>query len=375
MSTIHSRFVAPPTKYDRLEVAGIEMGPQELLDQLDRGRTLPASWYTDPGLLARERASIFGREWQYVGDMSRLPSDGSFFTDAVASVPVVIVRHEAGVAGFVNICPHRGFQVAEGDGCRHTLQCGYHGWTFGLDGRLKAAPRSDRERDFPHEQIGLREVRVEAWGPLLFVNLDLEAAPLADTVGGAADLMRARGFDPGALPFRARREWEIKANWKLTLDNNTECYHCATVHPGFRSAYHVDRDNYRVEAFAKSFSHLSPPKAVSGPDAPDFHLYYLWPNFMLSARGSEYFYTYRYVPVDAGTTLQVNDYFFPESFREAELEQAIADIGQIMREDWRVFEGVQRNLESGAFGQGQLLRDEEWLLRHFQRMVVEAVAG
>jgi phenylpropionate dioxygenase-like ring-hydroxylating dioxygenase large terminal subunit len=363
------------TKADRLLVGGVEVDRAALLRQLDSGRTLPAEWYTDPDLLAREQRSIFAREWQYVGAASRLAQVGSFFTDVVAGVPIVVVRREDAIAAFVNVCPHRGFRVAEGEGFRSTLQCGYHGWTFGLDGRLKGAPRSDRERDFPREEIGLREVRLEAWGPLLFVNLDPDAAGLSETLGGVTDLVRERGFDLSAHPFRARRQWEIRSNWKVALDNNTECYHCATVHPGLRSEYHVDRDNYHVDAFTKSFAHLSPPKRADGPDAADFHLYYLWPNFMISARGADHFYTYRYVPVTAGTTLQVNDYFFPASYTDADLEEAIADIGQIMREDWRVFEGVQEGLASGVFGQGQLLRDEEWLLRQFQRLVVEAVAA
>jgi choline monooxygenase len=211
----------------------------------------------------------------------------------------------------------------------------------------------------------------------MFVNPDSEASSLATALGGLPALVDERGFDLHRHPLRATRESEIKCNWKLTLDNNTECYHCAIVHPGFRSEYHVDRDNYRITAFERSFSHISPPKADHHQRAEwdDFHLNYLFPNFMLSARGNEYFYTYSYRPVDPQTTVQHNDYFFPESYSDAQVEEAIEGISQIMREDWAVFERVQVGLRSGMVAHGRLLEDEERLLRHFQRLCHEAVTA
>jgi choline monooxygenase len=346
-------------------------------EAIERGLTLPADWYTDPEVLAREEVGIFGREWQYVGHASRLDKPGAYLTVQLGRVPVVVLRDADGeLAGYVNVCPHRGHAVALDSGCRGSLQCRYHGWTFGLDGRLRGAPRSDREPGFDAGAIHLRRVQVDAWGPLVFVNPDLQAPSLADTLGGVLDVARERGFDPALHPLRATREWPIRCNWKVMLDNNTECYHCATVHPGFRSEYHVDREHYRVTAFEKSFAHVAPPRRPGdGERDEDFHLYYLWPTFMASGRGRDYFYTYTYVPVDANTTLQRNDYFFPESCSDAEVEHAVEQIACLMREDWDVFERVQIGMRSGLVPNGRLLHDEERLLRHVQRLCFDAVSA
>src|SRR5690242_1450502 len=109
-------------------------------------RTLPYSWYSDPEILRREQEHIFRSSWQYVGHSGQLPQPGSFFATAAGTTPVVVTRdRDDELRAFVNVCRHRGFTVAEGEGCRETLQCPYHAWTYGLDGRLRAAPRSEEE--------------------------------------------------------------------------------------------------------------------------------------------------------------------------------------------------------------------------------------
>src|ERR1044072_5470743 len=100
-------------------------------------KTLPWSWYTDPAVLQLERERIFRRSWQYVGDSGDIPEPASFFSTSGGGVPVVVVRdHEDEVRAFLNVCRHRGSIVCEGSGTRETLQCPYHAWTYGLDGRL-----------------------------------------------------------------------------------------------------------------------------------------------------------------------------------------------------------------------------------------------
>ena len=105
-------------------------------------------------------------------------------------VPVVVTRSRCGeLNAFVNVCRHRGHPVAAGSGRRETLQCAYHAWTYGLDGSLNAAPRSDREPGFERGELGLRRIKVDTWGPFVFVNPDPEAAPLADTLRDLPELV------------------------------------------------------------------------------------------------------------------------------------------------------------------------------------------
>jgi choline monooxygenase len=160
-------------------------------------QTLPYAWYTDPEILKRERERIFRPAWQYIGHTGQLAQPG-YFAAEVGRTPVVVTRDRDGIVrGFVNVCRHRGFALAEGEGSRETLQCPYHAWTYGLDGSLRSAPRSEREESFDPCGLGLRPVLVDTWGPFVFVNADLDAAPLAEALGALPELI-----DPGTLFFR-----------------------------------------------------------------------------------------------------------------------------------------------------------------------------
>ena len=344
--------------------------------QLAQGESVPLSWYRDPAVYEQEQRSVFGHAWQYLGPAGRLPEPNSYFTTSMGRVPVVVVRDaEDEIRAFANVCPHRGHEVAAGDGCRRTLQCRYHGWTYNLDGSLRNAPRTKDEPTFDAAGIRLREFAVATWGPLIFANPDpAPAVGFDEATSGLRAAAAARGFDPNLYPHRAQRNWTIDCNWKVTLDNNTECYHCATVHPTFASDYYVDNDHYLVQSFDQAFTHESAMRRTDNTSsAPDFHLYYLWPNFMLSARRTDYFYTYHYRPDGPTRTVQVNDYFFPADWTDAAVDQTIEDIAIIMREDWAAFESVQRGIDSEVFAHGLVLPREEELLCHFQTMYARAL--
>ncbi|MGH3049961.1 MAG: aromatic ring-hydroxylating oxygenase subunit alpha, partial [Gaiellaceae bacterium] len=195
-------------------------------------RTLPYGWYSDPEILRREQERIFRSAWQYAGHTGQLPDGGSgFFTAQAGRVPVVVTRARDGVLrAFVNVCRHRAFPVADGAGSRETLQCPYHAWTYGLDGRLRAAPRAEEEPDFPREELGLVPVAVDTWGPFVFVNActaleDTVPEPLADALGSMPAQVAELGLDVDALVHHHRWETELDANWKIVCENFLECYH------------------------------------------------------------------------------------------------------------------------------------------------------
>src|SRR6185295_5505723 len=140
-----------------------------ILSTLEEGYTLPASWYTDRTIAELERERILSHSWQYAGPAELVAEPGSFLATRVAHAPVVIVRDEEGeLRGFVNVCRHRAHLVASGNGKRKALQCPYHAWTYGLDGCLRSAPRSDREEGFRKEDYPLLPARLETWGPFVF---------------------------------------------------------------------------------------------------------------------------------------------------------------------------------------------------------------
>ena len=121
-----------------------------------------------------------------------------------ATCPSAVVRGSDGVLrGLVNVCRHRGHLVVEGTGCRETLQCPYHAWTYDLDGSLRRAPRAEREPGFDPTGLSLARVSVDTWGPFVFVNPDPDAAPLT---GRARPPARDR-----------RREWPRRRRDPLPL--------------------------------------------------------------------------------------------------------------------------------------------------------------
>src|SRR6266404_7329796 len=141
--------------------------------------TLPARFYFDPEVFHRERESIFCRTWQVVGHSDQLANPGDYITTEIAGEPLLLVRNaNRELRGFYNVCRHRAGPPATGCGSRKVFRCGYHGWTYGLDGRLLNAPEFEGVEDFRASDFGLVPVRAEEWGAWVFVNLDKNAEPL-----------------------------------------------------------------------------------------------------------------------------------------------------------------------------------------------------
>ncbi len=227
-------------------MSGDAVNHAKLLQAVERGKSLPPSWYTDPAITAQEVQRIFRRTWQYIGPLCELGNQGDYITGLAGDVPVVVLRNESGLAGFVNVCRHRRHLVMKGRGNARAMQCAYHAWTYDLSGCLKGAPRSEGEPDFRIENYPLLPIRVEALGPFVFVNLNPDARSMADTFTGLLDVIADSGIDLATLQLHSREEWTAGANWKTMLENYLECYHCAVAHPGFSAAIDVKPENYRL---------------------------------------------------------------------------------------------------------------------------------
>jgi choline monooxygenase len=342
-------------------------------------RTLPWAWYADPAVLRREGRRIFGRAWQYAGHTGQVAEPG-FFTGSAGQIPVVVTRAGDGaLRAFLNVCRHRGHVVAIGAGRRETLQCPYHAWTYGLDGNLRAAPRSDREPGFETDELGLVQIQVDTWGPFVFVNPDPDAAPLADALGDMPARL-AEILDVDALEFRFRAEFELEANWKIACENFLECYHCAVAHPGFTAAVDVSPEAYRLEASGLVSSQFGPLRRngdsfLTGGEVPRSQFHFLWPNFGINVfPGQPNLSCGSMLPLGPERTARVLDYFFAPDVDQAWVDELIAFDDQIGREDTALVEGVQRGVRSGVLAEGRLLSESEQLVAHFQRLCAEALA-
>ena len=360
-------------------------GNGDISAALDRGGTLPYAWYGDPEILAAELRLLYERSWQYVGRTDEVAEPGDSFTCRVGNVPIVVVRDDEGaLRAHVNVCRHRGAEVVCGPARRTTLQCHYHAWTYDLDGSLRAAPRSERERGFDASELGLLPARVETWGPFVFVNADSAADPLAATLGPIPRLIREAGLDVDALTFHSRAEYELEANWKIAVENYLECYHCAVAHPSFSDVLDVGPDSYRLEANATFASHYAPVRErrrdAAAYDAEgevsegQFHL--VWPNMKVNVMpGRPNISIGPLIPLGPERTAGFLDYFFAPDADPAWLEDYLELDSRVGAEDRVLVESVQRGMRSGAVESGRLLTSSEHLIGAFQRWVLEGLEG
>lgn len=371
----------------RLSNSGDCMSIQDpsLAEALRSGRTLPASWYTDPKLLEQEKKRIFAASWNYVGLAEEVAKAGDFLTCRIGDVPVVIVRDEVNtLRAYANVCGHRGSElVLEKKGNHRTLQCHYHAWTWDLDGTLRAAPRSQEQPGFNKADFPLTPLAVETFGPFLFVNPSPAPRSLAVTLGQLPAIIRSAGAKLHALRFRERREYAVKANWKVVVENYLECYHCPVAHPGFSEL--IDLDKYEVVPHEFFSVQRGPPKAstlekrkesLETVECLEGVYAYLWPNFMLNIYpGTGNASTNLILPIDEHQCLAVYEFFFSERMPEEEQRRMVAFIDQVQQEDIVLVESVQRGLRSGFYKQGQLILSRENGIQHFQKLVYSALTG
>ena len=338
--------------------------------------TLPFSWYSDPEILRSEEERILRRAWQYAGNTAQLGDGAGYFAARAGRTPIVVTRDGDGVIrAFLNVCRHRGSVIAEGESTRETLQCPYHAWTYGLDGRLRAAPRSDEEPDFPRDELGLAPVAVDTWGPFVFVNVSSDPEPLADALGSMPVQVAELGLDVDSLVFHSRWEADIEANWKIVCENFLECYHCSVAHPGFSALVDVAPDSYRLMTEGKLSTQHGQLRTVTETDeVPRAQFHFLWPNLGVNIfPGQPNVSIGPMVPLAPDRTHRFLDYFFGPDVETAWIDELLEFDDQIGREDRKLVEDVQRGIGSGALERGVLMGRSEQLIGHFQALTAAAL--
>ncbi|MDQ4018399.1 MAG: aromatic ring-hydroxylating dioxygenase subunit alpha [Actinomycetota bacterium] len=359
-----------------------ELAAESVAAALERGETLPWTWYTDPAVAAFERERIFGRAWQYAGWTGEVARPGDFATTRAGELPVVLVRGADGeLRAFLNVCRHRGSLVCEGSGNAKSLRCLYHAWTYDLDGSLRAAPRSDREPGFDRDELGLRRLALDAWGPFVFVNPDLNAPPLAEALGNLPAAVAAAGVDVGALRFHGRSWSSFEANWKICCENFLECYHCAVAHPGFSAVIDVDPDAYGLEVTGELHStQIGPvrddPRSSFRLDGevPRGQFHFVWPNTTMNVSpGRPNFSIGPMLPEGPEKTTRWLDLFFAPDADEEWIAEFLAWEMHVGAEDKVLVERVQKGVRAGV-GAGRLLPESERLVAHFQRLTLRALS-
>jgi Rieske 2Fe-2S family protein len=332
--------------------------------------TLPAWCYTAPEFYAREVERIFIPGWHFVGRADEVPEPGSYLAVDTVPGPILVLRDADGrVGAFANTCRHRGAELCPADGpeagnAGRVLRCPYHHWTYGLDGRLRAAPHLAQ---VPPD-VALYGAGVAVWGGFTFVSLHPDQTPpLTEQLG--TSVAATANYPLADLRRGARLTYEVAANWKIIVENYNECYHCGPVHPelcelvpAFRRGGGAglewdDGIPHRDGAWTFTSSGTSARAPFPGLSAEERVRHkgaLVYPNLLLSL-SADHVAAFTLLPRAPGRTTVVCDFLFaPEAIDAPGFDptDAVDFWDLVNRQDWAICESVQRGMSSRFYSQG-----------------------
>lgn len=359
---------------------------------LAEAMTLPQGCYTDPAWFQREMEAIHFDMWMCAGRAKQIPNPGSYFVRRFGNASIIILRDDqGGVRAFHNVCRHRGTLLCRDDAGKFPgrIQCQYHAWTYKLDGTLANAPHMERVEGFREADYPLNSVAIAVWDGHIFINLSANPLPLAEHLAGLDEKFRPWRMEE--LEMVERRVYQLKANWKLIIQNYSECLHCPIVHPLLQKLSHymsgdneppqptylggrMDlRDGVKSLTMDGTTARCSLP-GLSGDDQRRVYYYCLLPNFFLNLH-PDYMLTFTLWPRAADQTEVICEWHFhPGEIRKPNFNpwDAIEFWDITNRQDWGLSDLAQQGISSKGYRPGPYSNREE-LLFALDRFVLERV--
>ena len=355
--------------------------------------TMASRYYIDPEVYEQEKEKIFGRSWFFVGHESKIAKPGDYLAVDFADEGIFLVRGRDGVVrGFYNVCQHRAHRLVEGAGnVKVTLTCPYHAWAYDFEGALRTARGCQNVDGFDKGEFGLKTVRVEIMLGLMFVNLDKDAPAFAEQYAGLEEDILRWMPRAGQLSFAARKNYELKANWKVVIDNFQECYHCEPAHPAFVDMVKIE--TYRNKTPATYWSTQTSDKPQSNvssayafePGDVDFGYagYFVWPNLTIWLMpGEPNLMTLQMLPDGPKSCVEHLEWHSLDGALSEQGKSAVDYIDEVLQpEDIALCESVQLGLKSRGYDRGRFIVDKErthiseHALHHFHTLVMAHLEG
>ncbi len=328
---------------------------------------IPSGRYTDPEFLALERAHVWKRSWLYAGHMDELPKVGSFLFTRKTGSPIVIVRDKNDtVRAFYNTCRHRGGPlVKEPAGCVSGFVCGYHGWTYALDGTLV---NLRDKRDFvglDPAQRALVPVRCERFYNWIFINEDPQAQPLTEHFAPFTQYFEQ--FQPSTWRFVMQEGFDVKCNIKVLMDAFLEVYHLKSIHTNTVDRF-LDHRGTTIALYRNGHSLMvTPNRRPDWTDPGTRGMPRVATASVISARNnpSFNFFPNLVTPVDptgapfllfwptSDTTMRIECHWFAPDWgggpRSPQWDVRIENFDRILAEDLQFAESIQQSLQSPGF--------------------------
>jgi Rieske 2Fe-2S family protein len=361
--------------------------------QAEQARTLPAQYYNDPALFQREMRAVHYDMWLHAGRTEQLPETGSYFVVQFAGVNVVVLRNEQGeVTAFHNTCRHRGTLLCKEHEGRlpGRIRCAYHAWTYALDGKLISAPNMEKVQGFDRADYPLNTVATAVWDGHVFINLSANPQPFTDYLAGLDAKFTPWGMEQ--LKRVERKVYHLQANWKLVIQNYSECMHCPIAHPLLNKySHYMSGDNeppqptylggrMDLREGVKTLSistqqEFSPLPGLSAEQQRQVYYYALLPNLLLNLH-PDYMMTFQLWPFAVDRTDVICDwYFHPDAIAKPDFDPsgAIEFWDVTNRQDWELSDLAQAGISTRGYQPGPYSNREE-LLMGLDKFVLERLA-
>jgi Rieske 2Fe-2S family protein len=368
--------------------------------------TLAGRDYASAAVWDEERERIWFGGWIGIGREAEIAEPGDFIVRDLAGESIIVTRNRDGrIRGFYNVCAHRGTKLLDETGvgeCGHVskaFKCPYHAWAYDLDGRLVGTPNVDEDEGFERSAYPLHDIGAEAYAGFLFVNLaepDARRPLLEQLREGTESITNFERYRMDELRVGRRIVYEVKANWKIVVENYNECLHCPTIHPELVQVVPLyrfgevwdeetrDDGNWMIEgatSFTKTGRSTLPPFPDLLPD--DYRMYYgtfQFPNVMLNLHPDAAMVYYALPNGPAHTTV-VSEYLFrPETIASPDFapEPVVELWDLISKQDWEVCERAQTGVSSRAYRTGVYPRKDRFLFdfnEHYRREMGRPTLG
>ncbi|KAF7544089.1 hypothetical protein G7Z17_g10227 [Cylindrodendrum hubeiense] len=300
---------------------------------------LPATWYTSPEMYELERRAIFSKKWLLTTHKLRLPESGDWLRYEVAGFEFVVCKDRTGsINAFHNVCRHRAFPiVTEEKGHNSVLSCKYHGWSYGLNGKLAKAPGYQDLEGFDKAQNSLLPIHVHVDGNgFIWVNMDGGVKPeiaWSDDFNGLNQQKRFAAYDFDDYDFDHTWEMEGEYDWKILADNHNECY------------------QYKTSQSTPMMAEPSSTPEQIERDFLDSSTYY-FPNASMNVT-PHLFFLQRFVPSSSGKSIMKYEVYRNKNASDDDFKVTNDIYKRILTEEESIFASAQNNLIDGAFVNGQ----------------------
>ncbi|KAJ5662893.1 hypothetical protein N7507_003624 [Penicillium longicatenatum] len=320
-------------------------------------RALPASWYKSPEMYELERRAIFSKRWLFITHSSRVKETGDWLRYEIAGFDFIITRDRQGnVNAFHNVCRHRAYPVVEkeGSGNSKILSCRYHGWSYGLNGKLAKAP-GYKDLEFNKDQNNLFRIHVKVdVNGFIWVNLDANEVPEIPWEEHFRDVdtqERYQEYNFNEYDLDHTYELDGQYNWKILADNFNECYHCPTTHPDIPEFLNLNSFDSDLKA-----GHIQ-HHCISTPEQKAKGLYtastYYFPISAMVV-SPHFIMIQKFLPKSASSSKMSYEIYRNKNSGDADFH-AISDMYErVMREDKILCDSAQKNLDRNVFVNGEL---------------------